>query len=234
MNRTERLYAIVEELRAAGAAGRSSARLAARFEVSARTIKRDLAALQRSGVPIWAAEGRGGGYRLLRSQALPPLTFTAGEATAVAVALAAEPDLPFGSDGRSALTKILAAMPVVQREAAGDLAGRLWIRLPATAGRAPANRVLDEALRNRLVATIDYRDAAGAQTRRRQVEPLAFARTHGHWYLLAWCRRRGDGRWFRLDRVQRAHLTRETFPLRDLGAVFGLPPDDAQPVDLLA
>lgn len=232
MNRTERLYAIVEELRAAGPAGRSSARLAARFEVSTRTIKRDLAALQRSGVPIWAAEGRGGGYRLLRSRALPPLSFTAGEATAVAVALAAAPDVPFGPDGRSALTKILEAMPDAQRDAAGDLASRLWIRLPATAGRAPANRVLDEALRNRLVATIDYRDAAGSQTRKRPVEPLAFARTHGHWYLLAWCRRRQGGRWFRLDRVQRAHLTRETFSPRELDAVFGPPPDDAKPVDL--
>lgn len=233
MNRTERLYAIVEELRAAGPAGRSSARLAARFEVSTRTIKRDLAALQQSGVPIWAAEGRGGGYRLLRLQALPPVTFTAGEATAVAVALAAEPDLPFGSDGRSALTKILAAMPAVQHETAHDLAARLWIRLPATAGRAPANRILDEALRHRLVATIDYRDAAGSPTRRRKVEPLAFARTHGHWYLLAWCRCRDDGRWFRLDRIQRAHLTRQTFPARDLSVVFGEPPDDAKPVDLL-
>lgn len=56
----------------------------------------------------------------------------------MAVALATAPDRPFGPDGRSALTKLLEAMPDAQREATGDLAGRLWIRLPSTAGRPPA------------------------------------------------------------------------------------------------
>lgn len=85
-----------------------------------------------------------------------------------------------------------------------------------------------------MVATIDYQDASGAATTGRAVEPLAFARTHGHWSLLAWCRWRADGRSFRLDRIQQALLTRETFPPRDLEAVFGLSPDDAHPVQPLS
>ena len=64
MNRTERLYAIAEALRAAGDDGRTSAWLAERFEVSTRTIKRDVTALQEAGRPIAGFGGRGGGYRI--------------------------------------------------------------------------------------------------------------------------------------------------------------------------
>ena len=64
MNRLDRLYALVEELRAAGSRGRSARRLAERFEVSVRTIERDILALQEAGVPISAQLGRRGGYVL--------------------------------------------------------------------------------------------------------------------------------------------------------------------------
>ena len=60
MNRLDRLYAVVEELRAVGPSGRSARRLAERFEVSVRTIERDILALQEAGVPIAANPGRGG------------------------------------------------------------------------------------------------------------------------------------------------------------------------------
>lgn len=184
-------------------------------------------------MPICAVDGRNGGYRLRRSASLPPVAFTAGEATAVAVALAAEPDLPLGPDGHTALTNILQAMPPEQRGPPASSPGASGCACrPPPAARPTAGRVLDEALRHRVVATIDYQDAPDAATTGRPLEPLAFARTHGHWYLLAWCRQRADGRWFRLDRVQQAHLTCETFPPRDLDAVFGPPPDDAHPVQL--
>lgn len=232
MNRTERLYAIVEDLRVAGPAGRTAGWLADRFEVSTRTIKRDVAGLQQADVPVWSVDGRGGGYRLQRSAALPPLTFTAGEATAIAVALAAEPDLPFGPDGRSALAKIRGAMTDAHWQRAKTLASRIWMRTPIDAKRQPAARVLDEALRASVVVNIDYCDADGRLTRARPVEPLALARTGGNWYLLAWCRRREAGRRFRMDRIEAAYPTREPFSPRDLPELFGPPPDDAHPVHL--
>lgn len=232
MNRTDRLFAIVEELRLAGAGGRTAGWLASRFGVSVRTIKRDMAALEAAGTPVWATEGRGGGYRLLRAAALPPLTFTAGEAAAVAIALGAEPDLPFGSDGRNALVKLLGAMSDRQRAETRDLGKRIFMRVPARASVPRWTSVLDEALRTRTVVHLGYRDRDGRVTRRRPVEPLAFARTEGDWYLMAWCRRRNAGRWFRLDRVIAAHPTTDTFELRDLAGVFGDPPEDALPVEL--
>jgi len=123
-------------------------------------------------------------------------------------------------------------MPGPERERARDLGQRIWVRNAALVPRAPVARALDEALRTRVVAVLDYTDGAGTTSKRREVEPMAFARTAGHWNLLAWCRTRRAGRWFRLDRVSTAHLTREVAPVRDLREVFGEPPHDAGPVDL--
>jgi hypothetical protein len=64
MNRTDRLYALVEELRAVAPRPRSARWLAQRFEVCSRTVERDIGALQESGAPIYAEPGRTGGYTL--------------------------------------------------------------------------------------------------------------------------------------------------------------------------
>jgi predicted DNA-binding transcriptional regulator YafY len=111
MNRTDRIYALVEELRAAGPRGRTARQLAAHFEVSVRTIERDLSALGQAAVPLATKQGRAGGYTLDRSMSLPPLNFTAREAAAVAVALSRSEHVLFKRDARTALQKIVAAMP---------------------------------------------------------------------------------------------------------------------------
>src|SRR4051794_13904396 len=232
INRTERLYSIAEELRAAGRRGRTGRWLAERFEVTVRTVKRDVAALQQSGVPIWAQAGPGGGYVLDAEASLPPLNLSAAEATAVALSLRTAAGLPFLGDGRSALTKVLAAMPAGERERAGELAGRLWLRGDDAPPRPGVVRVLEEALRQQVVVTLDYVDGRGPTPRRRPVEPMAFARTGNRWYLLAWCRTRRAGRWFRLDRTTGATLTREALHPRNLVEVFGTPPPDAGPLAL--
>jgi predicted DNA-binding transcriptional regulator YafY len=229
VNRTERMYAIVETLRSAGARGRTTTWLAEHFEVSVRTIKRDMRALQEAGAPVVGQDGRGGGYQLTRSAALPPLTFTGGEATAIAIAIAAEPELPFGRDARAALHKVLAAMSPAQRQEVEALAGRIWMRTPPVGVRTRQAAQLDEALRRSVVARIDYEDGKG-QASQRHIEPLAFARTSGYWYALAWCRTRRAGRWFRMDRIRKVSLTREPITPRDLEEVFGSPPGDAHPV----
>src|SRR4029453_15393810 len=121
MNRLDRLYAIVEELRAAGSRGRSARRLAERFEVSARTIEGDILALQGGGGPFSGQVGRRGGYVLDRSMTLPPLNFTPAEAVAMAVGLRRLDETPWARDARTALLKIVAAMP----DAAADRARKL-------------------------------------------------------------------------------------------------------------
>lgn len=230
MNRTERLYAIAEELRAAGRAGRTSTWLARHLEVSPRTVKRDIDALLQAGLPVWAQPGRGGGY-VLDSATMPPLNITGAEAAAIAVALATLPALPFAADARTALSKVLAVMPDRERAEAEAIASRLWLRVPEQLPRPAVARVLDEAIRRQRVVVLRYERRDG-EIGKRAVEPAALAATGGHWYLMAWCRLRKAPRWFRTDRIRSAHLTSEPAPPHDPTTEFGTPPPDARPVRL--
>src|SRR3979411_1688956 len=126
-NRTDRLYAIVEEMRSRAPRPMRAAALARRFEVSVRTIERDLSSLQQAGVPIWAQPGPGGGYALDPTTTLPPLNLTPDEATAIAVALAATSPMPFAAAGRAALQKLTAVMSSLQLEAATALTDRVLL-----------------------------------------------------------------------------------------------------------
>ena len=76
-------------------------------------------------------------------------------------------------------------------------------------------RVVRQALHERRVVTIDYVDSEGNGTRR-DVEPTGLVRGEDGWYLVAWCRLRGDGRAFRLDRISHAGLTDQTAIVRTI------------------
>ncbi|WP_248958750.1 helix-turn-helix transcriptional regulator [Sphaerisporangium perillae] len=220
MNRTDRLYALVEELRAISPRCRSARELSARFEVSVRTVERDIAALQQAGVPIYAEAGRRGGYAIDKAMSLPSLNFTPAEAVAVAVALSRAGEQPFAAHARSALRKLVAAMPMPDGERARELASRVHLLGdtgdPGTAShtRAAITRVIEEALRRRRVLRISYDDRSHVSTER-DVEPGMFLGGRGEaWYLAGWCRLREDVRVFRLDRIVSAALTGEPAPAR--------------------
>ncbi|MEV4890320.1 YafY family protein [Nonomuraea sp. NPDC055795] len=224
MNRTDRLYAMVEDLRAIAPRSRSARELAKRFEVSARTIERDILALQESGVPIFASTGRKGGYAIDKKMSLPPLNFTPPEAVAIAVALSrAGDDQPFAQQARSALRKVVAAMPGPEGELARELARRVRLMAPADPpeeilplGGEGVSRAIEDALLRRRVLSLDYVDRKGALTTR-EVEPGVFLGGRGgFWYLVAWCRLRDDVRVFRLDRIAAASVTSEKAPERPL------------------
>ena len=213
VNRTGRLYALVEELRAVAPRPRSARWLADRFEVSARTIERDISELQQSGVPVWAEAGRGGGYCLDKERTLPPVNFTPGEAMALAVALRRVAGTPFGQDGAAALRKVLAAMREDDAEAARELADRVYF--VGDADPPPIPRVITDALAARRVLRIGYADRTG-QVTRRDIEPLGFVGFAECWYLLAWCRLRGGLRVFRIDRIAAISVTAQVHAPRPL------------------
>jgi predicted DNA-binding transcriptional regulator YafY len=204
MNRMDRLYALVEELRAAGPRGRTARQLAEHFEVSVRTVERDLSALGQAGVPLATKQGRAGGYTVDRSMTLPPLNFTPREATAVAVALSRSEHVLFARDARSALLKIAAAMPEHALEEARTAAAK--VRLLVHPVPDPDVEIAEQiwrALRDNQVLRIAYIDVGGVETKR-DVEPEHVVVGPNGSYLTAWCHLRQDERVFRMDRIIRA------------------------------
>ncbi|WP_261556327.1 helix-turn-helix transcriptional regulator [Frankia tisae] len=229
MPHPDRLTAIVEELRRAGSAGRTAASLAARLDVSVRTIRRDLLALQDAGVPVGGISGPGGGYVLAQHAMLPPVALTQGQASAAAVSLAAAAAGPLTRDGAAALEKLLDVMPPPEQRQVAQLASRGWAGPPVVARTALATTI-EEALRAGRVLAIDYQDTAGSRTLGRRVEPHLLAFTGGNWYLLAWCLDRSGPRWFRWDRISRAVNTGQPADDRDPFAIFTAPPPEVRRV----
>jgi predicted DNA-binding transcriptional regulator YafY len=214
MNRTDRLYALVEELRRVSPRPRSAAWLARQFEVSVRTIERDLDSLRESGVPLWAEPGRTGGYGLDRDRTLPPLAFSPEEALAVTVALRTIDGSPFGEAAAGAARKVLAGLPRDVRDAEERLAARLLQVGPASKPSVHGG-VLIAAVANRRVLRIRYVDVRGTATER-HVEPLSLLKGPAGWYLVAWCRLRRAVRGFLLDRVSDVMVSDETAAPRDV------------------
>ncbi|NUQ96722.1 MAG: WYL domain-containing protein [Streptomyces sp.] len=231
MNRTARLYALVEELRAAAPRPLTVAVLATRFGVSTRTVQRDLQALMESGAPVRNTPGRGGGWTIDPATTLPPMHFTADEAAALAAALAAA-DAPYAGAARTAYQKIVASMTGPGSAVALELAARI-VALPARTDLA-VRAAVEQALTDARVLRLSYVDAAGRESER-EVEPAGLLTAQGRWYLIAWCRTRRAGRGFRLDRIAAAATTGEQARPHDLADLLhGSAAADAVPPAALA
>ncbi|EYR63329.1 transcriptional regulator [Actinotalea ferrariae CF5-4] len=216
------------QLRRAGPAGRSAARLAASLDVSVRTIKRDISALQQGGFPVWARPGPGGGYVVDAAATLPPVTVTPAEVSGLAAAVAAHRGQPFDGPARAALAKILGVMDPAARDRATALGARLWIDDVAQGPPARARRAVEQALEEGRVLSLRYRDRGG-EVRATSVDPVLLAHTQGTWFLVGLCRSDDALRWFRLGDVEAAHVTSVAARVIPVEAV-GTPPPTAHPV----
>jgi len=210
MRRADRLFDIIQSLRTA-AHPMTAATLADKLEVTARTIYRDIAALQASRVPIEGAPGLG--YVLRRGFDLPPLMFTADEADAIAIGvrlLRRLRDPKLLSAAESVLAKLAAVVP--------DPLQSHLVAAPVfvSDGDAPTVTGVDLAeLRGAIHETrklsIDYADEGGRETRR-TIWPLAMAYYVDVTLIGAWCELRGDFRHFRVDRIKSSQVLNERFP----------------------
>jgi predicted DNA-binding transcriptional regulator YafY len=207
--RSERLRAIADDLRTIAPRGRHSSELAEHYEVSLRTIERDLRVLRASGVPIGRHRR---GHQSFAEPILPPIDFTPEEAAAVAIALAHANETPFAQATYGALRKVIVALSV------GDLpVTRAFVdgvRIPERAGQNLAvPRALENAIAAHQVLRLSYVDRHDRLSER-EIEPVGFAAMTLHWYLVAWCRLRQGPRVFRMDRILAADPTGELAPAR--------------------
>lgn len=231
MNRVERLYAVAEEVRRRAPAPVTAGWLADRFGVSRRTMERDLAALHAAGLPLVTREGSGGGHALVPVSGRTVLSFTAAEVTALILALHVADGMPFSDAARSATARLADSLPPGTRAHVEDL--RTRIRVPSTTTAPPVRitRIVEEAVRRRLVVRLRYTDAAGTDTER-DVDAVGFYSTGTQdgtgWALVAWCHLRDAGRMFRLDRIRDARLTTAAATHHDLEAAMGWVPQPGQ------
>lgn len=198
MRRADRLFQIVQLLR--GGRLVTARMLADKLEVSERTIYRDIADLQGSGVPV---EGEAGvGYLMRDGYDLPPLMFTRDEiASLVAGArmVRAWGGLSMARAAEEALVKIGAVLPDAKRttvEATAIFAPSFEF---AEAQRETLD-LLDRSIDRSEKLTMDYTDAKGDATQR-TIRPLGLYFWGKVWTLLAWCELRDDFRGFRVDRI---------------------------------
>lgn len=227
MKRVERLHALSEMLRRSGTRGISADRLAKEFEVSVRTIKRDLDALENSGAPIWSRPGPGGGYGLASGASLPLVSLSPAQAVALMAAVSAAPDAPYSDLAAAGVQKILDVLDPITRAKADELAHRVWANTPPTSSRA-IRSALEEAMAEQRVIRMRY-TAGNGTTTTRDVEPVLFASTSGQWYLIGWCQMRDAIRWFTISRIERATVTKVACSGHTIHEV-GQPPLNARPV----
>ena len=206
MRRAERLFRLVNEMRTRDVSRADE--LAAHFEVSSRTIYRDIAHLQASGLPI---EGEAGiGYLLRPGFNLPNLTYTYDQLDALAVGLSfveSTGDPALATAAREVRAKIQSGLP---RPEARKLADAPYFTIRGYSGDPSQVELLREAIRKQQVTQIIYQDGDGRCTERR-VRPLAIWSFTEGWMFSAWCELRQDFRTFRFDRITDLTITGDTF-----------------------
>jgi len=178
--------------------------LAERLGVSGRTIRRDVERLRELGYPVESLTGPAGGYRLRAGTAMPPLLLDDEEAIAIAVGLltAARASVTgIEETAVRALVKLEQVLPAHLRRRIAAL-GSATIAPPVSGPTvAPQDLTLiAAACRDSECLRFAYRSRDGADSRR-EVEPHSLVNLGRRWYLVAWDRRRGDWRTFRVDRL---------------------------------
>lgn len=199
MRRADRLFQIVQTIRREKVV--TAAALASQLEVSERTIYRDIADLNASGVPIRGEAGVG--YAISSGYDLPPLMFTVEEIEALVLG-ARMVESWCGDDLASAARDVLAKVDqVLPRRLADRLAGTALF-VPDFGWTVPGSEQLAElrtALREERRVRISYVDAKG-ETSERVIRPLGIFFWGATATLGAWCELRSDFRNFRLDRIE--------------------------------
>lgn len=176
--------------------------LALEFDVSPRTILRDLQELSELGVPLYSEVGPHGGYRLLNERILPPIAFTEKETLAIFFAVHAlrhYSSLPFEAESSSALSKFYHYMPEDVRDRMDQMRNRVDFVTPTRQAAAPYLEQLLDAAIHQKVLRIDYESRGGNSSP--EIQPIGIYTRNGLWYCPAYSFLRGDFRVFRCDRI---------------------------------
>ena len=215
LSRLSRLTAILTHLQSKRLI--TSTYLAKKFEVSVRTIYRDIKALESAGVPIITEDGKG--YSLMEGYNLPPVMFTEEEANALITAekiISKNKEASLINNYSSAITKIKSILRYNDKDKTNLLSDRIaYIKNFPQDTTSNYLSTIQIAITNFIVCKIKYESLYKKEVSFRDIEAQALYHTQDNWILIAWCQLRNDYREFRLDQIRTIQLLDQKFDVRD-------------------
>jgi len=213
VNRIDRLSAILIQLQSKKIV--KAQEIADRFEISLRTVYRDIRALEEAGIPIGAEAGVG--YFLNSDFNLPPVMFTREEASSFLLAgklVGKLSDAKVAGNFESALFKIKSVLKGSEQDYLDILTDKIEVYSRDYLTNKQQHLFLHEiqqALASKKVLKIGYKANYNQQFTERIIEPVSLCNYDMNWHLIAYCRLRNDYRDFRLDRIESVEMTNQTY-----------------------
>lgn len=214
MNRIDRLSAILIQLQSKRLV--KAQHIADKFNISLRTVYRDIHSLQESGVPVIGEAGSG--YSLMEGYKLPPVMFTQDETSALLTAaklMQSKTDRNSARHYNAALDKIKAVLRFAEKDHIEEIDDHIAVlEHPAFRRQKPEELHLQsilKAITAKTVLEITYSALESNDITRRKVEPVGIYNLGNNWHLVAFCRLRNDYRNFRTDRIKKLVFTEQFF-----------------------
>lgn len=210
MNRIDRLFGISTMLQS----NRFTAaeKISEKFNISIRTVYRDLKSLNEQGIPICFEPQKG--YYLVNGYFLPPVSFSLEEANALILVehlLNAFSDQSIQNHYQSALEKVKTVLKPSQKEKIDSLVGNIKFQIPKRLNNDYENlSCLQSAIIDKSILQFEYQNAK-EEFSRRKVEPIGLIFYAFSWHLIAWCHLRSDYRDFKVSRILNIKILNEAF-----------------------
>jgi predicted DNA-binding transcriptional regulator YafY len=195
----------------------TAANIAKKFDISIRTVYRDIRTLESSGIPIVTIEGKG--FSIMDGYTLPPLMFTEAEANALITAehlINKSKDTSLSKHLQDALVKIKSVIGSGIKAKSDLLSDRILI-LEKGHNDKTSNSLseLQLGITNHTLTKIVYQKPDNSPATSRTIEPHVLCYLNENWILIAWCRLRNGFRAFRIDRMQKIEFENTKFKNRD-------------------
>ncbi len=187
------------------------------FEVSPRTIYRDIDAINMAGIPIRGASGVGGGFEIMQEYKIDKKVFSTADLSVLLMGLSSLSNMVRGDELVHALAKVKSFIPADRAKDIELKVNQINIDLsPWTVNRniQPYLKIIKVALQESKLLSFEYVAHHGNKTAR-TAEPYQLVLKSSHWYLQGYCHKRKDFRLFRLSRMSNLQIQEETFTPRD-------------------
>ena len=210
----DRLVSIIMLLLDRGRIGAQE--LAELFEVSPRTVYRDIDAINMAGIPVRATPGVGGGFEIMPEYKIDQKVFSTADLSAILTGLSSLSNVVRGDELAGALAKVKSVIPADRVKDIELKVNQICIDLSPWLGNGntqPYLEIIKTALQENKLLDFDYIAHHGKKTAL-TVEPYQLVLKSNHWYLQGYCRERNDFRLFRLSRMSGLEMREETFTPR--------------------